>query len=146
MMPRAQTIADGPLKVAIKLDETGRLRSVSLPKRIPEGLSADNLSAVIGRLEKFPLSIPSRAPFHQKAWHRMRQIPWGSALTYGELAAALGNPRASRAIGQACAANALPLIIPCHRVLAEAGMGGFAYGTRWKAKLLELESEPRPPF
>jgi O-6-methylguanine DNA methyltransferase len=74
----------------------------------------------------------------------MLAIPWGSALTYGELAVAVGSPRATRAVGTACATNRLPLIIPCHRVLAADGPGGFSSGLEWKAKLLELETEPQP--
>ena len=81
-------------------------------------------------------------PFHRKVWQRLRKIPWGSALTYAEMATAVGSPRAFRAVGQACAANPLPIIVPCHRILAQSGLGGFSGGLDWKRKLLELESEP----
>jgi len=133
----------GPLTVAAGLDASGRLHSVALPAKIPTGLSPAHLSAVIYELERHPL-FTDAPPFRLKAWRRMRKIPWGSALTYSELAAALGSPRGMRAVGGACAANPLPLVIPCHRVLATSGMGGFAYGLAWKAKLLELETDPRP--
>jgi O-6-methylguanine DNA methyltransferase len=62
-------------------------------------------------------------------------------MTYRELASAVGSPRASRAIGNACAQNRLLIVVPCHRVLAESGLGGFRLGLAWKRRLLELESE-----
>ena len=137
-------ISAGPLAVAVKLDDAGCLHSVDLPAKIPAGLTSAHLSAVMMQLERHPLFTEGSPSFRRKAWQRMRSIPWGTALTYTELASALGSPRGMRAVGGACAANPLPLVIPCHRVLAAAGMGGFAYGLEWKAKLLELETEPRP--
>jgi O-6-methylguanine DNA methyltransferase len=136
--------SSGPLTVAAELDAAGRLHSVALPAKIPAGLLPAHLSAVIFELERHPLFTDDASPFRLKAWRRMRKIPWGSALTYSELAAELGSPRGMRAVGGACAANPLPLVIPCHRVLATSGMGGFACGLAWKARLLELETEPRP--
>ncbi len=136
-------LRSGPLAVTIELDEDGTLHSVTLPKRIPEGLDSAALSGVLAQLEKFPIAMDS-APFVKKVRQRMRKIPWGSALTYSELAVAAGSARAARAVGQACATNKLLLIVPCHRVLASVGLGGFACGLPWKTKLLELETEKRP--
>ena len=133
----------GALAVMIELDADGRLRSVKLPRKIPADLDAGDLSGVIGELEKCELAQDA-PPFLAKAWEVMRRIPWGSAITYRELAAAAGSPGASRAAGQACARNPLLLVVPCHRVLAEDGLGGFGCGLAWKAKLLELETERRP--
>jgi O-6-methylguanine DNA methyltransferase len=59
--------------------------------------------------------------------------------TYGEIAAALGKPGAARAVGNACGANPLPLYIPCHRVVAGNGLGGFTSGLAWKRALLKAE-------
>ena len=140
---RCRRITAGPLTVVIETDETGRLHSVNLPKRIPAGLSPGHLSSVLGELDQAILAVDDSPPFHRKVWLRMRKIPWGSTLTYGGMAAAIGHPRASRAVGQACAANPLALVIPCHRVLGTRNLGGFAWGLAWKAKLLEIESEPR---
>ncbi|MES2572846.1 MAG: MGMT family protein, partial [Verrucomicrobiota bacterium] len=95
----------------------------------------------VTELARLPLSFEGGTPFARKVWERMQRIPWGSALTYRELGESIGSPLASRAIGQACGKNQLPLIIPCHRVVAETGLGGFALGPEWKCKLLELESE-----
>ncbi len=133
----------GALAITIEVDENGNLHSVTLPKRIPDALDSAALSDVLAQLEKFPISI-NGAPFVKKVRQRMRKIPWGSALTYSELAAAAGSPLAARAVGQACAKNKLLLIVPCHRVLASVGLGGFACGLAWKTKLLELETEKRP--
>jgi O-6-methylguanine DNA methyltransferase len=137
-------ITSGPLTVAIESDDRGRLYAVHLPGRLPPGLSAAHLSAVLAELEQRTLAIDASRPFYRRVWQRMRTIPWGSASTYGGLAAALGSPHASRAVGQACGSNPLPLIIPCHRVIGTQGPGGFASGLAWKNKLLELETEPRP--
>lgn len=68
------------------------------------------------------------------------RIPFGAARTYGEVAGDIGRPRAARAVGQAVGANPLPLVIPCHRVLAARHrLGGFGGGLDWKRFLLELE-------
>ncbi len=72
--------------------------------------------------------------------HRaMTRIPFGSTLSYGELAAATGRPLASRAVGNACGKNRVLLFIPCHRVVAGNGIGGFGAGLRFKRKLLRHE-------
>ncbi|MBN1433272.1 methylated-DNA--[protein]-cysteine S-methyltransferase [Candidatus Fermentibacterales bacterium] len=78
--------------------------------------------------------------FTTRAWQAIRQIPWGTTLSYAELAAAAGSPGASRAAGRACAANRIAVLVPCHRVTpATGGVGGYAWGTDIKRSLLELE-------
>lgn len=71
-------------------------------------------------------------PFQQRVWNRLLQIPVGQTQTYGELAAMLGT--SARAVGNACRANPCPLLVPCHRVVAKQGLGGFA-GQRSGEKL-----------
>ena len=99
------------------------------------------------RGERQQLEFPIRmvgTPFQQRVWHALRQIPYGTTRTYGEVAAEIGNPRASRAIGMACNKNPLLLIVPCHRVIGVNGkLTGFAYGTDAKQRLLELEGSRR---
>jgi len=114
---------------------------VSLPSKIPPDLEAVDLHAAIEQLGKFKVAIPETGDFTKKVWQALRKISWGKAKTYQEIAASLGSPKSYRAVGNACGANKLLLVIPCHRVLASAGLGGFRLGLRWKAKLLELESE-----
>jgi len=89
-----------------------------------------------------PLDLSGGTTFQRKVWEALRQIPAGRTKSYGQLAAALGRPGAARAVGSACGANPIPLLIPCHRVLAAGGgLGGFSGGLHWKRQLLARESE-----
>lgn len=86
-----------------------------------------------------PLDVKGTA-FQQRVWEELRRIPHGETRSYGELAAALGNPKASRAVGGANGANHVAVLIPCHRVIAADGtLGGYAYGLEIKAELLKRE-------
>ena len=80
-----------------------------------------------------PLLIEG-TPFQRRLWEALCEIPRGRTLTYGELARRLGGAAAdvtmSRAVGQACGDNRLPIVIPCHRVVAANGIGGFAHATK----------------
>jgi methylated-DNA-[protein]-cysteine S-methyltransferase len=70
-------------------------------------------------------------------------VPFGQTVSYGDLARAVGSPRAARAVGQALGRNRMPLIVPCHRVLAAGGgLGGFGGGLEMKQRLLKLEGFP----
>src|SRR4051812_19593839 len=124
-------ITAGPLTLRLAFDSAGALCRVDLPADVPENLDCATLRTLSEQLAAFPLSIEHGAPFARKVWERMRQIPWGSALTYRELGESIGSPLGSRAIGQACGKNRLPIVIPCHRVIAETGPGGFALGLLW---------------
>jgi len=74
-------------------------------------------------------------------WTRLRLIPAGTTLSYGELARRVGNPSASRAVGMANASNPITLIVPCHRVVRTGGsIGGYYYGTEVKRWLLQHEA------
>ncbi|BDI61589.1 bifunctional DNA-binding transcriptional regulator/O6-methylguanine-DNA methyltransferase Ada [Qipengyuania nanhaisediminis] len=86
-----------------------------------------------------PLDIKGTA-FQQRVWQALREIPPGETRSYGDLAAALGNPKASRAVGGANGANNIAVLIPCHRVVQSDGsLGGYAYGPDIKAELLRRE-------
>ncbi|MFM7350496.1 MAG: bifunctional transcriptional activator/DNA repair enzyme AdaA [Erythrobacter sp.] len=86
-----------------------------------------------------PLDVKGTA-FQQRVWEELRRIPHGQTRSYGELAAALGQPRASRAVGGANGANHVAVLIPCHRVIASDGtLGGYAYGLEIKRELLRRE-------
>ena len=97
-----------------------------------------------GNLTRFPYKIDSPfigagTRFQQRVWHHISVIPYGCSITYKRLAELAGSPRAVRAAGAACGANPLSLIIPCHRVVAQKGLGGFAGGLDTKKSLLDLE-------
>jgi AraC family transcriptional regulator of adaptative response/methylated-DNA-[protein]-cysteine methyltransferase len=86
-----------------------------------------------------PLDLHGTA-FQQRVWEALRRIPPGQTRSYGELAAALGKPKAARAVGRASGANNIAVLIPCHRVIAADGtLGGYAYGMAIKAELLRRE-------
>ncbi|NVD43646.1 bifunctional DNA-binding transcriptional regulator/O6-methylguanine-DNA methyltransferase Ada [Qipengyuania atrilutea] len=92
-----------------------------------------------GTAENIPLDVKGTA-FQQRVWEALRAIPPGKTRSYGELAAALGSPKASRAVGGANGANNIAVLIPCHRVIAANGtLGGYAYGTAIKEELLKRE-------
>jgi AraC family transcriptional regulator of adaptative response/methylated-DNA-[protein]-cysteine methyltransferase len=94
-------------------------------------------------LTKLPLDIRGTI-FQQRVWAELRQIPRGQTRTYKEIAAAIGAPKAVRAVGSACGANPVALVIPCHRALrTDGGLGGYAWGIERKSALLELEAKPR---
>ncbi|MDP6345143.1 MAG: methylated-DNA--[protein]-cysteine S-methyltransferase [Alphaproteobacteria bacterium] len=93
-----------------------------------------------GRRRTFDLPLaPSGTAFQHSVWRAMQAIPSGATRTYGQLAAELHS--AARAVGMACGANPIPVIIPCHRVLAANGLGGYSGdgGLDTKVALLRLE-------
>jgi O-6-methylguanine DNA methyltransferase len=100
-----------------------------------------------GKRERFELPLDLRGTqFEIDVYREVDRIPYGKTKTYSEVARALGRPQAFRAVGNANAANPLPLVIPCHRVVAVGGkLGGYGGGTSMKKRLLMLERErPRP--
>jgi O-6-methylguanine DNA methyltransferase len=87
-----------------------------------------------------PLDWSAATDFQQKVWAALQQIPTGKTLSYGEIARAVGKPKAGRAVGGACGANPIPGLVPCHRVLAaNQKLGGFSCGLDWKRTLLARE-------
>ena len=88
---------------------------------------------------KGPFDLEGITPFRKRTWAAMRRIPSGERKTYGELAEMVGSGKAYRAVGNACGANPLPIIFPCHRVVGKGTLGGFSAGMRWKKFLLDLE-------
>lgn len=91
-----------------------------------------------------PLDIRATA-FQRRVWEELTRIPAGETRTYGEIAAALGQPAARRAVGRACATNPVPILIPCHRaVRQDGGLGGYRWGVARKRKLLAREGAAAP--
>ena len=88
-----------------------------------------------------PLDIRATA-FQRQVWEKLRAIPYGQTVSYGDVAKALGKPGAVRAVGRACATNPVALVIPCHRVVREdQSLGGYRWGLERKKKLLEREQK-----
>jgi methylated-DNA-[protein]-cysteine S-methyltransferase len=86
------------------------------------------------------LDLDDWTPYQRALADALRAVPYGETVTYGELAALAGSPGAARAAGTFCAGNRFPLVIPCHRVVAANGIGGFgSLGVEYKRRLLELE-------
>ena len=85
-----------------------------------------------------PLKVEG-TDFQKSVWNELCSIPYGETASYADIAKRVGRPAASRAVGNACAANPIPLIIPCHRVVASVGLGGFSGGLALKRKLMEIE-------
>ena len=94
-----------------------------------------------GRRTVFTVPLaPEGTPFQLTVWQALQNIPYGSTCSYGEIAAAIGNPKASRAVGMANNKNPLPIFIPCHRVIGANGkLVGYGGGLDIKEKLLALE-------
>lgn len=98
------------------------------------------------RAFEHPLEL-NGTDFQQRVWRELRAIPYGEVISYGQLAERLGKPGASRAVGSANGANPVPILVPCHRVIAANGeLGGFSAGLDRKRRLLELEGALEPLF
>lgn len=117
--------------------QQGRLVQLELLPEGTPGQTADDplLHEVFAQLDaysknpRYVFDLPCElrgTPFQQRVWQALQTIPPGQTLTYGELARQLGS--APRAVGQACGANPLPVIYPCHRVVSASGLGGFMQG------------------
>jgi len=97
-----------------------------------------------GSLRRFDLDLDLKTgtPFQQKVWQELQNIPYGRTISYGELAARIGNPNAFRAVGMANGKNPISIIVPCHRVIGKDGsLTGFGGGIDVKKQLLCLEQK-----
>ena len=106
-----------------------------------------------GQLQSFTLPLaPPGTPFQQRVWQELQRIPFGTTLTYRELAQRLGMPQAARAVGHANGRNPLAIVIPCHRLIGSDGqLRGYASGIALKQRLLQHEGvqllkSPHPPL
>ncbi len=149
-------LVDTPLgPVAVTSDEKG-IRKIAFqqgkhPLRIEEHWQRDpkilnaarrQLKAYFsGELQDFDLMLaPAGTDFQQRVWRALRQIPYGHIVSYQDIAVAIGNPKACRAVGGANAKNPIPIIIPCHRVIGSQGqLVGYGEGLDIKKKLIDLE-------
>ena len=154
------TIWDGPVGALLLAGDGDGLRRIMFPeehegKPVPKGWRRDDdafadavaqLSAYFaGTLTAFDLPLrPAGTAFQQTVWRALREIPFGATTSYGALAARIGRPKASRAVGAANGANPLPIVVPCHRVIgADGSLPGFGGGIEVKRFLLEHERDSR---
>lgn len=119
--------------------------SIAAPTPILERAAEELAQYFTGERTAFtvPLSRPGEGEvgFHSRVQRLLTTIPYGSFVTYKELAVSAGNPGAVRAVGTACATNPVPIFSPCHRVLrTDGGLGGYRGGTKAKEFLLRLEN------
>lgn len=123
-----------------------------LRERFPKAMfvhDPDGLSEHMERLASLWTDAPSNdpfsldpvgTPFQKSVWDQLRRIPPGRTITYGELARRVGNPKSVRAVAQACGANPILMLVPCHRVIgADGSLTGFAAGVERKRELLRRE-------
>jgi methylated-DNA-[protein]-cysteine S-methyltransferase len=98
-----------------------------------------------GRRQHFELTLaPEGTPFQQRVWRALLDVPYGDTISYAQLAARIGQPTASRAVGLANGSNPLPIVIPCHRVIgADGTLTGYGGGLAIKERLLALERGAR---
>jgi methylated-DNA-[protein]-cysteine S-methyltransferase len=133
---RLGVVLDGPVVVGVRFGEPPG----------PGGAhpAVDQLVAYFnGALTDFTVPVEMRggSDFEWAVWAEIAKIPYGEMITYGEIAAALGDPGSARAVGTACNHNPVPVIVPCHRVVGAGGkMVGFGGGIDRKRRLLELEA------
>lgn len=98
----------------------------------------DNPGYVIN-IPEFYIDLSSGTEFQRKVWEEMIKIPAGKVATYSEIAERIGKPTAYRAVANACGANPVVVLVPCHRVVAKSGLGGFSAGIEIKKELLRRE-------
>ena len=145
-----QRIFDSPIGRLLLSTKDGRLCEI---RRVEYGEAKHADDPILDEVQKqldeyfsgrrmafsLPLEIEGTA-FERAVWQQLVQIPFGSVMTYGQLAAKLGMPKAARAVGRACSRNPLLIVVPCHRVIAGTGkLTGFAAGMQAKRVLLEKE-------
>lgn len=109
--------------------------------RVLAGLFNDLKRYFMGEPVEFVTPIdPGGSPFNRGVWEALRKIPRGEIVSYADVARRVGSPGAARAVGGACGANPIPIIIPCHRVVRSCGsLGGYSGGLDIKVYLLEIE-------
>ncbi len=114
----------------------------SVKQEIPEEIARELRDYSAGRCRQFhlPVDLSSARPFQRAVLTAISRIPFGETRSYGWVARAIGKPGAARAVGQALHTNPIPIIIPCHRVIASNGsLGGYGGGLEMKRRLLQLE-------
>jgi methylated-DNA-[protein]-cysteine S-methyltransferase len=134
--------SDGDVLIAIRLPNEGR-NAASVGHDVPPVLkdTASQLEEYFAR-ERTEFDVPMEldgTAFQKQVWTELSRIPYGTTISYGELARRVGRPNGPRAVGQANGRNPIPIIVPCHRVVAGNGIGGYGGGLPMKRALLAVE-------
>ncbi len=131
--PKSEIVKDSPrrlLQIPAQIRRWHRATAAAL-KAVLAGRAAKTLP---------PLDWSGKTEFQKSVWRALRKIRRGQTKSYGEIARAIGKPKAVRAVGGACGANPIPVLVPCHRVLAANGkIGGYSGGLNRKRELLARE-------
>jgi AraC family transcriptional regulator of adaptative response/methylated-DNA-[protein]-cysteine methyltransferase len=127
--------------------ELSREFPMAILHRSPKSLrlwTAELLRRMDGEKPRLDLPLDVRATaFQSRVWAALRRIPPGVTRSYGEIAGALGRPKAARAVAKACASNPVAVVVPCHRVVrSDGGLGGYRWGLNRKKRLLDREKRP----
>ena len=130
---------DGGVVREVNLGARGRPQAVSTPVARDLARYFSGESVDFGR---YDVDLSGYTEFEREVYAATRRIPPGEVRTYGDIARAIGKPGASRAVGNALGKNPACIVIPCHRVVASDGLGGFTGGLAWKRRLLHLEGSP----
>ena len=150
---RARLTVETPLGRVVLVAGERAVEELLLPGMAPDETIPERRTPLLCRAEKelqeyfrgerrdFDLPLaPAGTPFQQRVWQELCRIPYGHTATYGEIARRIGLPKGPRAIGQANHRNPIPILIPCHRVIAAQGApGGYGGGLDIKIRLLKLE-------
>lgn len=144
----------GTMTATAEGDAVTRLRFGSDGESVPgtaeerallERLARELNAYARGERKQFTVPLrPAGTPFQLQVWEALRTIPWGERRSYGQIAAQIGRSGAARAVGRACGANPIVVLVPCHRVVGQSGaLTGFSApgGTGMKRRLLDLEQQ-----
>ncbi|MGH2594324.1 MAG: methylated-DNA--[protein]-cysteine S-methyltransferase [Anaerolineae bacterium] len=140
----------GLVRVSFRQNEASFVADLRRRLKMDVVKSADKLAGIVAQLEAYfagkrrafdvPVDLSHVAPFQRSVLMAARSVPAGQVVSYGEIARRIGRPTASRAVGQALGHNPVPIVIPCHRVVASSGgLGGYTGGLEIKKRLLQME-------
>jgi len=144
-------LTGGDHLLALRFEENREEAIASLQSEWPDTRihQALEVESLIGQALKDPSSVPVLAigtPFQLTVWEYLRRSPDALTMTYGELARAIGRPKAARAVGRAVGANGIAVLIPCHRVISRGKLTGYRWGLERKRDLLAWELSRRDPL
>lgn len=142
-----RSVLSTPLGNVEIVTEAGRLREMGFTRARPTATRGGSIETEIREyfhgerkdLRNIPVDLSDCTAFERRVYEATRRIPFGKVATYGQIAKAIGQPKAQRAVGQALGKNPIGIVIPCHRVVGFDSLGGFTGGLEHKKRLLRFE-------